>query len=144
MKTFLLFLLLSGTVEAQNFAVKFTGANTNGTPFYWPDRIVTIGTNTTVPGQWVLMSRDQLNLCVTTNNSAYIEACAAMQADKLARFAAKLDSDWLSVSNSIQSIKSGSLTSAQRLSELNAMSQVLLTIRDKTDKLVMYIENNLD
>lgn len=79
MKTLLLFLFLASSVHAQNFVVRWTGDNTNGTPYYWPIVVRSVGSQKTIAGE-VVLSTEQLDQCVKTNQSAFVKERVEIQA----------------------------------------------------------------
>lgn len=91
MKTFILLFVFACSVNAQNFAVRFTGSNTNGIPIYWPIVICGVGTNLTFKSETVLTSK-QLDTCIVTNQVAFINAQKAAETTASAA-AAKVQTD---------------------------------------------------
>jgi hypothetical protein len=61
MKTFLLLIAFALPLCAQNLAVNFHGANTNGIPTNWPSYTRPIGTNTFAPGADAVMTSAELD-----------------------------------------------------------------------------------
>lgn len=133
MKFLLILLLFPIAVAAQNCAVKFYGTNVSGIPEYWPRQVQAIGTNTVVAPPFVLMTQEQLNDCVITNQPTYDKwssnqtyaAQAKLDAD-LADFLAKMDKieTWIDRTSG-----TNSLTNAQRDSAINDICQTFKKLR---------------
>ena len=95
MKTLLLLLLTVASTVAQNWAVRWTGENTNKTPIYWPIIIANIGTNLTAGGAMVLTTAKLENV-IKTNTSDFVKGVEIERSLEKERF---LDFQMLSMTN---------------------------------------------
>lgn len=144
MRIFSIILLTALCALAQeaprNYAIQYTGDNTNGVPFYWPAAIKDIGTNTTAPNGWFFFTQDALAQLTFTNAPALRQIQAAKtEQTRLAKvqIASQIMSD---VVNKAQAIQDGWATnSAQRitlLKDLKASIDSLAVVNNKLQNLI--------
>lgn len=147
MKTLLLCMLfLAQYATAQNVAVRFTGANTNSTPQYWPSFIKGIGTNTSYAGLTVMPS-ETLDQIIRTNEATAVAATALQSALRKGAVLARATMVISNVVWAADSVEAGwtTNTAAQRLTGLRVLRRkidtlekayaVLLRKIDETDEI---------
>jgi hypothetical protein len=74
MKILSTLLLLSATTGFAQTAwlIRWTGANTNGTPFYWPILVGKCATDFVAPTGQAVLNNAQLDQVIKTNQAAYV------------------------------------------------------------------------
>lgn len=78
----LLLLFICLTASAQNTAVRWSGTNSDGIPFYWPIILQSVGTNTAFGGA-IVLTPNELETVIRTNRTAFIAGRQAAAANVL-------------------------------------------------------------
>ena len=81
MKILLTILPLTATTSFAQTAwmIRWTGVNTNGTPFYWPILVGKCATNAVAPTGQAVLNNAQLDLIIKTNLTAYLTGVKAQE-----------------------------------------------------------------